>query len=228
MIATDKRAAMAGYYVANYEPYNPLDKRNLGASVAEALLESDAQPLGSISAFVGAGIYGLYYLGAFPCYQRLAARNRDGGFAAPIYIGKAVPAGARKGGFGLDAPPGTTLFNRLSEHADSISVAENLDIQDFFCRLLLVDDIWIPLGESLLISKFAPVWNTQIDGFGNHDPGNGRYNGMRPRWDVLHPGRGWAAKCQQRPETPTEIAAIVERYLQIMPAPDEPHLLTGG
>ncbi len=31
--------------------------------------------------------------------------------------------------------------------------------------------------------------NKIIDGFGNHDPGKGRYNQLRSRWDKLHPGR---------------------------------------
>ena len=37
-------------------PFNPLDKRNLGASVAEALLASRVHPLGEIDAFEGAGL----------------------------------------------------------------------------------------------------------------------------------------------------------------------------
>lgn len=42
-------------------PYNPLDKQNLGASVAEALLGRKVRPLGSITRFGGAGIYAIYY-----------------------------------------------------------------------------------------------------------------------------------------------------------------------
>lgn len=44
-------------------PYNPLDKKNLGASVAEALLERTVHPLGKLEVFVGAGIYAIYYTG---------------------------------------------------------------------------------------------------------------------------------------------------------------------
>ena len=57
-------------------------------------------------------------------------------------------------------------------------------------------------ANSLLIAKFAPVWNTIIDGFGNHDPGRGRYEGMRPRWDVLHPGRQFSEKIAAGDTTP--------------------------
>jgi Eco29kI restriction endonuclease len=90
-------------------------------------------------------------------------------------VGKAVPAGARKGGFGLGADPGRVLFRRLNEHAESIRSTKNLKIDDFYCRYLVTDDIWIPLAEAMLIDLFNPVWNKLIDGFGNHDPGKGRY-----------------------------------------------------
>ncbi|MBN8734395.1 MAG: Eco29kI family restriction endonuclease [Acidobacteria bacterium] len=72
----------------------------------------------------------------------------------------------------------------------------NLRLEDFYCRFLAVDDVWIALGERLLIAMFAPLWNRVVDGFGNHDPGRGRDRGKKPAWDVLHPGRTWAAKLQ--------------------------------
>jgi len=173
------------------EPYNPLHKRNLGESVAKALLTEPVVVLPP-DRFIGAGIYAIYYTGTFEAYQEIAKYNRDEKFLWPIYVGKAVPAGARKGGFGLDADPGEVLYKRLSEHAASIQQAENLNLRDFSCRYLVVDDIWIPLAESLLIEKFYPVWNMKIDGFGNHDPGAGRRNQKKSSWDVLHPGRPWA------------------------------------
>lgn len=194
------------------KPYNPLDKMNLGGSVADAMLESAIHSLGGLESFDGAGIYAIYYTGDFEAYKPLAAKNKDGKFEAPIYVGKAVPPGARKGNFGLDAEPGPALYKRLQEHTESVNAAENLRIEDFFCRFLVVDDIWIPLGESLLIAKFAPIWNKLIDGFGNHDPGKGRYEGARPKWDTLHPGRGWANKCAARAEAPTQITEELKAY----------------
>ena len=194
------------------KPYNPLDKMNLGGSVADAMLESAVHPLGGLESFNGAGIYAIYYTGGFEAYKPLADKNRDGKFEAPIYVGKAVPPGARKGNFGLDAEPGPALYKRLQEHAESVNTAENLRIEDFFCRFLVVDDIWIPLGESLLIAKFAPIWNKLIDGFGNHDPGKGRYQGMRSKWDTLHPGRIWAAKCAPRKESQQQIITELKAY----------------
>jgi predicted GNAT superfamily acetyltransferase len=206
-------------------PFNPLDKKNLGASVAEAMLEQKAQPLGAIKPFIGVGIYAIYYTGDFQPYKPLALRNRDERFSAPIYVGKAVPAGARKGG-GVGESNSRALFNRLHEHAESVAAAgSTLEIEDFYCRFLVVDDIWIPLGESLLIAKFAPVWNALIDGFGNHDPGSGRYKGLRPKWDVLHPGRSWADKCASRPETQQQIAQEIEEYFRSIAFPASHHIL---
>lgn len=134
-------------------------------------------------------------------------------FLCPIYVGKAVPAGARKGGLGLDVAHGQALYKRLAEHAESIKAASNLEITDFYCRFLVVDDIWIPLAESMLIERFKPVWNRVLDGFGNHDPGKGRYNGMMPQWDCLHPGRAWAERLQPCTNTAEQLSERVERYL---------------
>jgi hypothetical protein len=177
--------------------FNPLDKRNLGTSVTDALLARPRSPLPPGEKFAGAGVYAIYYQGPFAAYEPIAARIRNAESKdLPIYVGKAVPAGARKGGLGLDNAAGPVLFNRLSEHAESIQQSENLDLGDFFCRYLAVDDIWIPLGESLLIEIFTPLWNQVIEGFGNHDPGKGRHQGKRSAWDALHPGRPWVAKLQ--------------------------------
>ena len=202
--------------MANVIPFNPLDKKNLGASVAEALLTKEVHPLSSVEPFHGAGIYSIYYTGPFAAYESLAIQNRNNRFNAPIYVGKAVPKGARRGA-NLEADPGRALHKRLIEHAESVRAAENLSIEDFFCRFLVVDDIWIPLGESLIIARFVPVWNTLIDGFGNHDPGSGRYLGMRPRWDVLHPGRSWASRLKDRNETDDDIGRDAASYLANAP-----------
>ena len=78
-------------------PYNPLDKENLSASVAEALLGRKPRPLGGLERFAGAGIYAIYYTGDFPQYETIANRNRDDRFEAPIYVGKAISEGGRKG-----------------------------------------------------------------------------------------------------------------------------------
>jgi hypothetical protein len=50
--------------------------------------------------------------------------------------------------------------------------------------------------EAALIKLHKPLWNSALDGFGNHDPGSGRYNQAKLDWDVVHVGREWAARCQ--------------------------------
>lgn len=198
-------------------PFNPLDKKNLGASVAEALLTKEVHPLGELPAFEGAGIYAIYYTGDFQPYQQISTLNRDDRFLLPIYVGKAIPAGARRGA-DLELAAGKVLYKRIKEHAESVKAVDNLDIKDFQCRFLVVDDIWIPLGESLIIGRFKPIWNSLIDGFGNHNPGKGRLAGKRSRWDVLHPGRGWVMNYADRPETAAQLAQHAETYLKTLPA----------
>jgi hypothetical protein len=194
--------------------YNPLAKKNLGESVEKALLESQVHSLLVKKSFEGAGIYAIYYSGSFSAYKAIAERNKSKKLNQPIYVGKAIPSGGRKGGVDLSGKAGQVLFNRLSEHAESIQLTKNLNIKDFSCRFLVVDDIWIPLGESLLITKFMPLWNVVVDGFGNHDPGSGRYSGMRPSWDTLHPGRKWAEKCKPSKKTEKEILADIEEFFK--------------
>jgi hypothetical protein len=78
---------------------------------------------------------------------------------------------------------------------------------------LIVDDIWIPLGESLLISMFSPLWNQTLDGFGNHDPGAGRCNQQRSSWDLVHPGRPWAQKLKPNIRSKDEILKVIGKFL---------------
>ncbi len=177
-----------------HEPFNPLNKKNLGLSVAEAMLMKPVEPLPPKESFQGAGIYALYYFGDFPAYKPITDKNKGNKFKCPIYVGKAVPKGARKGGFGLDAAPGKVLYLRLCEHTKSIAKTQSLKPEHFCCRYLTVDDIWIPLGESLLIEMFSPLWNKVLDGFGIHDPGSGRHKQKASSWDILHPGRSWTTK----------------------------------
>src|SRR4051812_25179733 len=94
-------------------PYNPLDPRNISESIAKALLERDVNCLCSIPKFYGAGIYVLYYRGRFFAYYLIAKDE----FTNPIYIGKAVPEGARKGRVCKGAGDSTELWERLNEHA---------------------------------------------------------------------------------------------------------------
>jgi len=199
-------------------PFDPLNKLNLGRSVADAMLEKKVTPLGELAPFEGAGIYAIYYVGEFPAYEPIRRANLDDKFEQPIYVGKATPKGSRRGGLGFDAKVGTVLYKRLQEHGKSIEQVANLDIKDFYCRYLIVEDIWIPLGESLLINMFEPIWNMRVDGFGNHDPGSGRKEQKASPWDTLHPGRPWVTALnigKEREKILMEVSAFFERNKKV-------------
>jgi hypothetical protein len=197
--------------------YNPLDKMNLGKSVAGALLDQTVVMLSDPAELRGAGVYAIYYTGSFPAYEPVAIQNWNNEFRQPIYVGKAIPKGGRKGGLTADMSKGTALRDRLRQHAASITQANNLDLNDFYYRYLVVDDIWIPLGENMLIETFQPVWNIVIDGFGNKDPGNRRATQHRSPWDVLHPGRYFAEKLATGGITPEDLTRKLEKFFAGQP-----------
>ncbi|MFZ3200585.1 MAG: Eco29kI family restriction endonuclease [Candidatus Acidiferrales bacterium] len=124
------------------------------------------------------------------------------------------PESTRLGsGFGLGAGPGKALLKRLKEHASSIHESRNLDLRDFSCRYLVCDDIWIPLGESLLIERFQPPWNVLIEGFGIHTPGKGRKKQVKSKWDTVHPGRHLAKGLPSNPMSEDRILKLVADLL---------------
>ncbi len=167
---------------------------NLAKSIEGELLARDAEKLSDAEHINGAGVYAIYYSGRFLPYRAIAAQNHDSEFKCPIYIGKAIPKGGRKGGISKNISSSRALADRLRQHATSIEEVSNLDLSDFHVRHLVVDDIWIPLGENILIETFKPIWNRAIDGFGNKDPGKRRSAQYKSPWDVLHPGRKFADK----------------------------------
>jgi hypothetical protein len=144
--------------------------------------------------FIGTGVYGLYYVGDFEIYSRMAELNQEA-CVYPIYVGKAVPSGWRTARVTESEAP--VLYRRLREHTRSIQQATNLRVEDFQCQFMILggseSDLVVPV-EAELIRRYRPLWNSAVDGFGNHDPGKGRYNQARSEWDVLHPGRPWAER----------------------------------
>ena len=73
--------------------------------------------------------------------------------------------------------------------------------------------------EAQLIRKYQPLWNTLVDGFGNHTPGEGRFDQARSEWDVLHPGRAWAAKCRGEPPKLATILTKIEAHKRRLASP---------
>ena len=142
--------------------------------------------------FIGCGVYALYYLGDYELYARIARLNQDA-CALPIYVGKAVPPGWRAAR--TTSTERKSLYSRLREHTRNIHQAKNLALGDFHCRFVILQevetDLIVPI-EATLIRKHRPLWNSVVEGFGNHAPGRGRYDQARSEWDVLHPGRPWA------------------------------------
>lgn len=193
------------------EPYDPLKYENIGLHLAEKLV---LQPLKALppDAFEGDGVYAIYYCGTFEHYGPIAKKKgQHVSSAVPIYVGKAIQGG-RKGR--MEDASGSGLYQRLVQHGRSIDAARNLDIVDFECRFLVLVPIWIPLAEQLLITKYRPLWNVALDGFGNHDPGKGRAAMRKPDWDTVHPGRAWA----ERLKAGTTAAAIWKRVNDVLAA----------
>ena len=148
--------------------------------------------------FLGTGVYATYYTGKNPIYKKYAELNRLS-YGFPIYVGKAVPKGWRQARVSDNhLSQSKELFNRLREHGRSISIAQGLELKDFKYRFVIFEDAssdMIGTIEAALIKLNMPLWNTAVDGFGNHDPGSGRYEQAKSDWDVIHPGRAWAEKC---------------------------------
>jgi Eco29kI restriction endonuclease len=163
--------------------------------------------------FAGPGVYALYYTGNFELYAELGARNRIS-CEHPIYVGEAVARGSRKGITKSSADK--TLLGRLRDHSKSIAQATNILIDDFCCRFMVMldfeSDLILPV-ESEIIRRYKPLWNIAVDGFGNHDPGRGRYNQAVSEWDALHPGRTWVDRLTGARPDPEKVEAKVRLLL---------------
>jgi hypothetical protein len=77
-----------------------------------------------------------------------------------------------------------------------------------------VDDVWIPLAESLLIGKFRPVWNLLIDGFGNNPQGKGRKDQKMSSWDTIHTGRKRAEQLMPGTKSKSAIEADISKFFK--------------
>ena len=192
-------------------PYEPLDTLNLARSIQQEILAQPRLPISDMRQTAGAGVYAIYYQGDLPIYQPLSA-SIGSDFEIPIYVGKAIPRGGRVGGITRDSALGRRLGERLGIHADSIA-ATNLNVEHFSARALVVADVWIALGENMLITQFSPVWNLIAAGFGNKAPGKGRQGQKLSLWDTLHVGRGHSADLEPNPIGADEISARIAAFL---------------
>jgi hypothetical protein len=211
--------------------YNPLDKDHLAESIVREFFKRQLHPLPPANPFTGAGIYALYYRGDFPLYEPIsdsltrflvAKSESTADQPVPLYIGKSDPPGSRKGTFDEEPteegeeearevltskPKHRKLHERLRQHAASISQTRNLSVADFHCRFMLVDEVWVALGEARLVDWFRPLWNVLIEGFGSKVEGGGRSTTARSVWDILHPGRKEILGFQVLPEVQDQIVS---------------------
>jgi hypothetical protein len=177
-----------------------------------------------VESFLGTGVYALYYTGDYESYRRYADINRLA-YNFPIYVGKAVPRGWRQSRTSDSAlTQSRELFGRLCEHARSIEVADGLSLDDFACRFVIFEEggsDMISTIEAALIKINKPLWNTSVDGFGNHDPGKGRYEQAMSDWDVIHEGRRWAKKCNGTHRDRDSIQHNILRHMSLLGRSDE-------
>lgn len=166
--------------------------------------------------FHGAGVYALYCTATTGLYQKYGNVINQLAYNVPIYIGKAVPDGWRQSRDISAAARCSKLSSRLADHQKSIEAGAGLNIDDFSCRFVIFEGATVNMiaaVEAALIAQLNPLWNSVIDGFGNHDPGAGRKGGKTSQWDCLHPGRAWAAKLPPCDQTQNELKRRVKDYL---------------
>lgn len=166
--------------------FDPADAQVVGQLIAVTLLKQSREPLASLAKFYGSGVYAIYYDGSFPTYAPLV------GHETPIYVGKADPVVSNAK---TAIEQGETLRKRLAHHAKTIRAAQNLDIEDFQVRFLVVRSAWQSTAEHYLIDRFRPIWNKETKicyGFGKHGDSAGTRKNTRSPWDTLHSGRKWA------------------------------------
>ena len=172
-------------------------------------------PLPPERAFKGAGVYAIYCVAKKGLYKTYGESLNRTAYEVPIYVGKAVPAGWRQNRI-IDEIAGTALYGRLRQHAESIKLGKGLNPSDFVCRFAILEGEtanMIAALEAAIIAEHKPLWNSVIDGFGNHDPGKKRVSGKRPQWDCLHPGRTWAKRMTGEEFPVAELRRRVTDYL---------------
>ena len=172
----------------------------------------------SVHKFFGSGVYALFYTGPLDFYSSFRSHED---FWCPIYVGKAVPSGWRQGRGGDNQQSlSTELRSSLRKHFRSIEMAKNLQLTDFHFVAAIMkepESDLIAATENILIREFRPLWNSVVDGFGNNDPGRGRYNQAMSDWDVLHPGRPYAEKCLGSPSCVDDIVQKIKSISPLSP-----------
>lgn len=166
--------------------------------------------------FSGAGVYALYYIGRKGLYAKFGETINRTSYSVPIYVGKAVPPGWRQSRTRSNSVQSSSLYNRMKQHVKSIGETRNLSTDDFACRFMIFEgdsQNMIAAVEAAIIAEKSPIWNSVIDGFGNHDPGAMRKSGRLSAWDALHPGRVWTERLSGESPDIKELKRRITDYL---------------
>ena len=113
------------------ELYDPLTYDNLMAGLAWRFRQRPQQRLATVEEVEGLVVYALFYAGGLNAYRVISGGEN------PIYVGKAVPPGSRKG-TGVDASK-PALRSRLREHTRSIDAAEDLEVAEFTYKHMAIE-----------------------------------------------------------------------------------------
>lgn len=197
--------------------FDPLAVENIGVILAVELIQQPLRVIPAAGEFEGAGVYALYYQGQHPAYRELLELEGAEG-RHPLYIGKAIRRNAKQG-FNPRPTTDKAIFKRLTNHAESIAETD-LKVEDFRCRYLVINDAYIGLAESVLITLFRPPWNGM--GFGNKVVGKFREEGKASLWDSLHPGRGGRPAGTERQED--ALKKIRKSVAQLKKQPTDPQM----
>jgi hypothetical protein len=109
------------------------------------------------------------------------------------------------------------LQSRIREHTRNIEIGDGLKVEDFACRFVIFEaegSDMISTIEAALIKLSRPVWNSAVDGFGNHTPGAGRFDQAKSDWDVVHSGRAFADRCRGTPKSMATIVKNIENHFK--------------
>lgn len=165
--------------------------------------------------FSGSGVYAIYATQTRGIYAPFGQTINRTSWNVPIYVGKAVSPGWRQNRTVGSTQSSNDLYGRLTQHARNIGLGKGLKVSDFYCRFAIFEggaEDMIAAIEAALIALHAPLWNSVVDGFGNHDPGKGRLASSPSAWDVLHPGRPWAARLTGRGDDLSSVTRRVKDY----------------
>jgi hypothetical protein len=168
----------------------------------------------NIERMQGAGVYSLYIHDTEHPIYGILAKQHIAHKAHPIYVGKAVPKGWRQG---KTEPNHSALWERLMEHRRSLQQASNIEDHHVHVRYMVLPEessAMIGTLESFLIHDSKPLWNIHLDGFGNHDPGKGRYLQQASLWDTVHPGRPWSLRCVERAGQQSALIDTIRHHLE--------------